>query len=136
MAAVVRQGWRACGTTGPGTTDREHAAPVAGLALPAALTAAAGPHRTPPRRAPDADHALAQDARPPRRRPDLGPGDGYALATRHAGPARRMVRTPHPPARTGPLGGTGGSPPIAWGLACRWAWEGLVVRRCPRGHGA
>ena len=58
---AVRQGpgWRVRGTAGPCPTDRERAAPVVGLALPVALTAAAGPRRTPPRRAPDADHALA-----------------------------------------------------------------------------
>ena len=64
MAAAVRQepGWRARGTTGPWPTDRERAAPVGGLALPVALTAAAGLRRTPPRRATDVAHAMAQDA--------------------------------------------------------------------------
>ena len=126
--------------------------PGAGLALPAALPAAAGPSRKPLRRAADADHAMAQDEALPDYAKTLLPVTGMrcgprrtrgrqrgpAPATRHAaaracgrhdGPASRLVLTPHPPGRTGLPVGTAGSTPTAWGLACRWAWDGLVVRR-------
>jgi len=45
----------------------------------------------------------------------------------HDDPARGS--TPHPPAHTGPPGGTGNGTTAAWSLACRWAWDGLGERR-------
>jgi len=111
--------------------------PVACLAL-LGHGAPCGParRRTPPhaplqrrRRhpAPGAGHGAT---RPRRAR---APGDGdtppapspAAARGYHDGRARRMVRTPHPPARAGPPVGTMGRTPAAWGLACRWAWDGL-----------
>ena len=123
-----------------------------GTAFPAAPTAAAGLPSTPPRRAGDTDHALAQDAAPsihaervlPVRGHDASPRGarwrqhGHAHDTRHrtAGarsyhedPASQMVPMPHPPAH-GTTGRHGGQdnrrlgPRLPWGLG----QAGVAVR--------
>ena len=61
------------------------------------------------------------------RAPDTHPAAAGACG-RHAGPVCKRVRTPPPPVRPGLSVGTGASTTAAWGLTCRWAWDGLVGR--------
>ena len=144
---------------GPARRPAKRDASVVCLALPAAPTTATGPRRPPPRRAADAEHAMAQHAAPPdypspasrswernaaprrarwrqRRRAHDTPHHAAAGAwDYHHGPASRRELTSHQPPRTGPPVGTDGRTTAAWDLACRRAGDGLVWRY-PSVHGA
>src|SRR5262249_7679534 len=88
--------WRACGTTGPGTTPSQHEPPVGSPARPAAPPTAPGAHRPPPRRAPDAEKAMAQDAALPDHAKPSGAGDAMLPPGERVGASACTTPAPTP----------------------------------------
>ena len=111
--------WWVRDTTVSSTTTWQRDAPVVCLALPAAPTTATGPRRTPPRRAADADHAMAQDAALPDNATPWCAVTGTRSWPRAStwAPARASARPPPPPPLLGP--GTTTTVPHAGGCSRR-----------------